>query len=198
MELRAHWQIIKSHLWIIVAGAILGMLAGFFVAYLPAEKQEASLAFFITSKNQNVEAPHDAYDESKSAELLGDTLMSLTITPEIVEDIYQRAGIATPQNSTVLIKMFRARRYAPQNIVIKFSGTNETTLRKLGDSLKTTLTGKMSGLPEAKSFNVSAGELTIVPIERKISAAILIGLFFGLGTGVFIAHFLNYRSLWQM
>lgn len=185
MELKTHWQIIKKYHWLIIGVAVLLMIAGFLIGLLQPAKYEATTSFSIIAKtdNNNLE---QSYYLLKSSELLGDTLMSWTITPRVVADIFSRAQVNPEQYGINIENYFHAKRYSPQNVIIKFIVQDKDLAQKLADNLIQIFSDKSAR--EWRDFYPQSFEPTIIVQQSSPWLYSAIGLIAGLVLGIIFAH----------
>ena len=188
MELKNHWQIIKKYRWLIISAAILLMIAGFLIGLPQQAKFETTISFDILSLN-NINSPEDTYYLMQKNQMVGDTLMSWTITPDIVNSIFAKSNIIPVEHGINLENYFRAKRYSPQNIVIKFVTNDEVMAKKLANNLITVFQEKSTGI---KNFQISPSKPIIINKKVDFKLYGTIGLFAGLLSGTLLSYLLWY------
>ena len=185
MELKNHWQIIKKYRWLIIGAGILLMIAGFLIGLPQPAKYETTTSFSIIAKNNN-DSPEQTYYLLKSSELIGDTLMSWTITPDVVAKIFESSNIVPIEHGINLENFFHAKRYSPQNIIIKFIAPDKDSAQKLANNLIQAFNYKST--QEWNDFYIQASEPAIIVKELNRELYSVIGLLSGTMLGLIFAH----------
>lgn len=188
MELKNHWQIIKKYRWLIPTVAVILMLAGFLIGLPQQAKFETTISFDIYPLGDSG-TPEDNYYSLQGSRLVGDTLMSWTLTPDVVNSIFTESNIAPAEHNIDLENYFHAKRYSPQNVVIKFTSNDKQMAEKLADNL-TQIFQKKSA--ELKGFQISPSEP--IMIDKKVNPKLYggIGLIVGIFSGVILSYLLWY------
>lgn len=138
MELRTHAHILKNARWFIVLFTILvGVAALLFSLFRPVPyKALVSFDVAFVNRPETPDYQYGAYYDLKAGEIYTQHLMSWFMTPAIVADIYEAAGIPYKiDNIARFTNRFQAKQYSAQNFVVIFKEYNRETAGKLAQGV---------------------------------------------------------------
>lgn len=185
MELKNHWQIIKKYRWLIIITAVAITAVSFLICWPQDAKYEATASFVIKPIHNPIN-PEENYYLLESSQMIGDTIMSWTITPDIVSSIFDKSNIIPAKNNINLENYFHAKRYSPQNIIIKFIASDKDSTQKLANNLIQTFNYKST--QEWNNFYIQAPEPTIIAKKPSRKIYSIIGFITGIILGLIFAH----------
>ena len=139
---------------------VILIIEGFF--WYTSGGYDASLSLFIFSKADAPAAAtsaaaiagdqFDGYWSIKAADGFSDTVVQWTKSPEIVNAVYQKAGVMPPKNSLqAFYRSIHAQKMAPQYVDVKFNFLEKEQGQKMAKALaeilqqKAELASKYSG-----------------------------------------------------
>ncbi len=138
--------------YVIIGLTIVGVVAGSVMATLVPTKFDTSVSFSINRIHQQdtAEYQYDGYYAIQASDLFSQTVLSWFLTPSVLLEIYERAGI-DPQVSSIeeLTSRFKAKKYSAQNIVVRFSERDQATAEKISTALTDVIEGRASAANKA-------------------------------------------------
>lgn len=190
-ELRQTFLAFQRHWFFILAFTLLVGAMGLILATSTPPKYQTSVSFSIalTQKQQTPDYQYDGYYAIRAAELVSQTLISWFLTPSVILDIYQDAGISPKiSNLNRFVARFKARQHAAQNIVITFKEQDEQTAEAIAGSIVKIVEQKGEALNTTQQhealFDVQGSTPVIVQTRWNpyvaTGSALLLGLFFSL------------------
>ncbi len=131
-------------------------------------KYVASLSIVVNRVNQQItqDYQYDGYYALQASDLFSQTLLSWFLTPSVLVEFYQRAGLDAPLTSTTaLTSRFRARKFAAQNIVVQFTEKSRADAEKLAQAISEVVKERSADLDRT-----ATGEATfeVVPAQPVI------------------------------
>jgi len=199
MELRDHLKIAYRYKWLVIAIVLIATVSASVISYYQAPKYKVSLAFTVNVSNRQ-ETPDyqfDGYYSIQSSELFSMTIISWFLTPSVLVEIYEDAGVA-PNITTLeeLTGRFKTKQYSSQNFVVLFKELDQPTAEKLSSSIIKIVEAKAADLNKDATdnsiFEVRGSSPVIV--EAKL-ATWLIGLVAFLASLLFswiLVYFIDY------
>jgi len=199
MELRDHLKIAYRYKWLVIAIVLIATVSASVISYYQAPKYKVSLAFTVNVSNRQ-ETPDyqfDGYYSIHSSELFSMTIISWFLTPSVLVEIYEDAGVA-PNITTLeeLTGRFKTKQYSSQNFVVLFKELDQPTAEKLSSSIIKIVEAKAADLNKDATdnsiFEVRGSSPVIV--EAKL-ATWLIGLVAFLASLLFswiLVYFIDY------
>lgn len=189
---------VKYRIFIISITLIAIITAGVFTYLKPAE-YDTSIAFSINriNKQETEDFQYDGYYAIQASDLFSQTVMSWMMTPSVLLEIYERAGIDPQITSTEnFTSRFKARKYSPQNVVIRYRERDEKTAQKIADAIIAIVEEKASAAVQTsdqKAFFEVVGSLPVI-VERKplLWLNLIVGLIGGLLVSVIAAYTIEY------
>ncbi|OGY85598.1 MAG: hypothetical protein A2233_03185 [Candidatus Kerfeldbacteria bacterium RIFOXYA2_FULL_38_24] len=138
MELRTHAHLIKNAQWFILLFTLLAGVAALLFAVFKPVSYNAAASFEVELVNRPAvtDYQYGAYYDLKAAELYTQHLMSLLMTPAVVKEIYQQAGVSyTIESFSVFTNRFHTKQYSAQNFIVNFSDHNADSANRLAKAL---------------------------------------------------------------
>ncbi|MBU1148830.1 hypothetical protein KKI23_01935 [Patescibacteria group bacterium] len=149
MEFKDHLRIIGRGKVFIIIFTLLVVLVSLVWAYYKPPVYQSSISFSVNRINrQSTEYyEYDGYYAISASELFSQTLMSWFMTPSVLLEIYEEAGVDPEIKSLAsFTNRFKARQYASQNIVVTFKEKNEDEATKISQSIINTVQTKSAEL----------------------------------------------------
>lgn len=191
MEFRYHFQAMSRYRGFLMSFVLIVALSTFFFSLLAEPQYVASLSFTVNRINRQETADYqfDGYYAIQASDLLSQTLLSWFLTPSVLLEIYQRAGLDPHIDSiNELTGRFRARKFSPQNLVVNFSELDPVSAEKLAQAIGEVVKERAHALNQTSEgqaiFEVVPATPVIVKTEPNIilntvaalASSILIGL----------------------
>ncbi len=182
-----------------MALTLVSMVAALVFSLLRPSYFDASLSFSInrTSRQETAEYQYDGYYAIQAADLFSQTVMSWLMTPSVLLEIYQTAGI-NPNISSLeeLSSRFKTRQYSAQNIVVRYKERDFSSSENIGTAITNIIQEKSQvanqDADQKSLFSVVGSKPVIVEREPAIALNTLIGLVAGLIVSLLAAYVLEY------
>lgn len=195
---KEHAILMKKYSFFVASLTVVLTLASVAYAYTRPVKYKTSLYFRIAQieRQETTDYQYDDYYGQKSAELLGQTILSWFLTPSFVVDIYHEANM--DPNATSLEKLtsrFRAKALSSQNVVVTFTQVSEDAARKLAKATTQTVekeAKKLDQTDQGAQFTVEAGTPIIVATKTSLWIVGLASFICGLLGGTLIVYLKHY------
>lgn len=117
---------------------LVATLATFAFSFTAEPRYVASLSITVNRvhRQETADYQYDGYYAIQASDLFSQTILSWFLTPSVLLEFYQRAGV-DPDITTLsgVIGRFRARKFAAQNIVVQFSDANRDHAEKLATAI---------------------------------------------------------------
>jgi len=162
------------------------------------KKYQTSLAIDITreSVDQTADYRYDQYYRFLADEKFADTIVQWTKDPQIVKDIFDKAGVQTEtKNLKYFSGLIRGEKLSSNFVQIKFSVREKDNAEKIAKAINEIFSNKTSKINEsAKSnnwFKLNFGRAIIVEYHPCFALVLLLSAIGGLILSVF-AVMLNY------
>ena len=201
MELKEYIEIIKKNFKLILSVAIITGLSAFLFSVLQPVKYEASLSLFINKdKTQETDDfKYDGYYALQASEIIADSVEQWMKSPEVVDAIYQEAGIKHDFESFKnYTKKFTVKKMSAQYIEVKFKANNREDAEKISAAVAEVTRSKIKALGENSgqelSFLVKNENPVIIESKPNVFFNLIIGLVSGLFLGVFMVFGREYFS----
>jgi len=190
--------IVKYRIFIIILTLVAIIAAGGFT-YLKPVEHDTSIAFSINriNKQETEDYQYDGYYAIQASDLFSQTVMSWMMTPSVLLEIYERAGIDPQITSTEnFISRFKAKKYSPQNVVVRYRERDKQTAQKIADAIIAIVEEKTAAAVQTsdqKAFFVFVGSLPVI-VEKKplLWLNLIIGLVGGLLVSIIAAYTVEY------
>jgi len=192
-------NIFSKYKWLIVVVVIVGICSAIAFSLIKAPYFDTSLSFSINRVNhQNTaEYEYDGYYAIQASDLFSQTVMSWFMTPSVLLEIYESAGI-DPQISSLeeISSRFKTKKYSPQNIVVRYKERDYDTADKIATAITTTIQNKAKLSNKTSDdealFEVIGTNPVIVERVPNLWLNTLIGLLIGLIFGSLLAYTIEY------
>lgn len=139
---------------------------GLSMAAAPRYVTSLSISVNRTTKQTTPDYQYDGYYAIQATDLFTQTLLSWFITPSVLLDVYTRAHVAPNITSLgELTGRFRARKVAPQNLVVQFTEKNHDIAAAIADAISAEVKERGSQLDTSSD---GATSFTIVPATPVI------------------------------
>ncbi len=198
MELKQYLKIIKKHYKLILIITILVGASSFIFTLKRPVVYDTSLSLFITRTTTQAtqDYKYDGYYAIKAAELFSDTVKQWLESPEVVIEIYKKAGIDLELESLKkLRKKLKAYKMSSQYVEVRFKAEEKEKAQKISGVIPSVLQSRAQQLTWSSrdlAFYIRATSPVIVANIPKPLFNGLIGLVSGFVLGVFVAFFMVY------
>ena len=190
--------IVKYRIFIIIL-TLVAIIAAGGVTYLKPVEYDTSIAFSINriNKQETEDYQFDGYYAIQASDLFSQTVMSWMMTPSVLLEIYEKAGIDPQITSTEnFTSRFKAKKYSPQNVVIRYRERDEQTAQKIADAIIAIVEEKAAAAVQTsdkKAFFEVVGSLPVI-VEKKpiLWLNLIIGLVGGLLVSAIAAYTIEY------
>lgn len=198
MELRTHAHILKNARWFLLITTVLVGLAAFIFAFLRPVSYKAVVSFDVNLVNRpaTVDYQYGTYYDLKAAELYTQHLMSLMITPAIVEEVYRTAGVGyTIDSIERFTHRFQTKQYSAQNFVVTFNDTNRENAEKLSKGISEVVEKRAVeavNINDQAAFSVNAEPAVIAEANYNVWMVTVVGIIAGFLLGVILVYLREY------
>ncbi len=198
MELRTHVRILKQAQWFVILCILAAGIAAFLFAIYRPVSYEAVVSFDVVFVNrpETLDYQYGAYYDLKAAEIYTQHLMSWLMTPAIVTEIYEEAGVQYEIDSiSRFTNRFKGNQYSAQNFVVEFRDYSRETAQKLATAVATVIerrsdvTGSINDDPV---FQVQALEPVVAEAELNTWFVTVIGLVAGALLSIVLVYLREY------
>jgi len=194
-----NFKALLKYKWFILVLTLLAAIFSFGFAYFKPAVYDTSISFSINriNKQQTTQYQYDDYYAIQASDLFSQTVMSWFMTPSVLLEIYDKAGI-DPQIKSIasFTSRFKIKKYSPQNIVVSFKERDKNTAEKISESIISIISqkGEQSNKDaESKSlFEVKGAKPVIVESKPSLWLSTLIGLVGGFILSLIIVNFILY------
>lgn len=138
----------------LAAAALLGAVLAALAARAWPTRYETTLDFVIDrpAPQETADYAYDGYYALRASELFADTLIGWFSTPSFVKSVLTRAESAPPADAALPARLFRAKRYSSQLVVVRFSAKAPEAAAALAAAAAAEASDRTSRLiPDAKS-----------------------------------------------
>jgi len=169
------------------------------VAATRPERTGVSVSFAINRTNREAtnQYQYDGYYALQASDLFAQTVVSWFSTPSVLLEIYQQAKLDPAiQSVNSLPARFSVRKYSAQNIVVKYTETDNDRATKVADGLKTVMESKASKLNQTSDgkslFEIVGGVPVIAPAKPNLGLIAAVAAVLSLALGMFVAAARHY------
>lgn len=192
-------NIIKKYRWLIIVVTLIGLGSALAFYFLKPVKYDTSLAFTINriNKQETAEYQYDDYYAIQASDLFSQTVMSWFMTPSVLLEIYQKAGI-DPRISSLeeISSRFKVKKYSPQNIVVRFQERDSASAEKISQAVTTVIQNMASASNQTANqkslFEVKGNKPVIVKKEAVLWFNLIIGFLAGLIISLIASYLIEY------
>ncbi len=185
---------------LLVAAIIVGALAAtcaFTLTRNPSFLTSSTIGITTSEKQQTPDYQYDGYYAIQASELFSDTVTSWAESPDVIVNVFDKAGIAAPtQNIKKLAKIFTANKLSAQNVEIRFTTDSEETAKKLVSGLQQAFDEKTKTINDASkgstSFQLVFSDAVTKEAAQNLALNLLIGLVVGTIVALGVVIMLNY------
>ncbi len=170
-----HRQHAKTAVTLFVVFVVVVTLAALITSIRKTPQYLTSLSIAVNrvSWQSTTDYQYDGYYALQASDLFSQTLLSWFLTPSVLLDFYQKAGIDPDITTTnKLVSRFRARKFAAQNIVIQFTESDRDSAKKLADGISTVIRERSASLDKNAggdaTFDVVPSQPVIVEVKPNI------------------------------
>lgn len=199
MELKEHSKIYKKSKAFIIIFALVVAVIGYLFASYKAETYTVAVSFDVNLVNradtENYE--YGSYYDLKGAEMFTQHLMSLLMTPSVITQIYDAAGLSYEiDNLPSFTNRFKSKQFSAQNFYVTFTDYGAEQGEKLGIAVGQVIEQKAKTAnadTKGKSqFSVEAADPVVVKNELNPWFAGLGGLIAGFVLSILIVYLREY------
>lgn len=198
MQLQQQSRILRDARWWIVLVTLLAGVAALTFAMIRPVVYNTVVSFEIVPVNRPVSTDYQygAYYELKASELYVQHLMSLFLSPAIVEEVYTTAGIGYRIDSmSRFTNRFATKQYSAQQFVVQFGDQSREAAERLGTALTTVVQqhAAISGAINQQQIFSVLPQAPVIAAERTHPAiATLIGILAGLLLSIVLVYIREY------
>lgn len=191
MELKEYLQLIRKEKSVIIKAAILTLVFTLAFSYLQKKSYETSVSIFMVkdSTQSTDEFKYDGYYALQSGEIIADNIEKMLQSPQIVNEIYQEAGV-DPNFDKIkkYKKSFTAHKMSNQYVEVSFNSETRENAKQVSGAITKVLQRKMeeTKISSEEEISFSIENNTPVIIEKKTDMILnsLVGLFSGFFLGI--------------
>jgi capsular polysaccharide biosynthesis protein len=192
-------HLFRAYRWVIISLVVVAVAAALLFSYLTPVYYDTSISFAINriNRQETGEYQYDGYYAIQASDLFSQTVMSWFLTPSVLLEMYDQAGI-DPKIASIeeLSSRIKAKKYSPQNIVVRYKERDQATADALGQSI-ISVTQKKAELANQTTdnkalFEVSGAKPVIVQKKPNILMNTLIGLIGGFIISLVAAYLIDY------
>lgn len=198
MEFKQHISILKKSRYFMVIFTILVIVVAVLFSYSKQTTYTSSISFAVNRINRQ---PTQYYDDSyygiQAADLFSQTVISWLMTPSVLIEIYDQAGI-DPKITTIerFTSRFKAKKYSAQNIVVKFTERDRETSEKISAAIISVMESKAPDLNRSSDnkalFEIVGTKPVIVENKVNIYLVGVIGLVVGFLLSIVLVNVKEY------
>jgi hypothetical protein len=174
----------------VILGALVFAILGAALASAAPLRQEVAIDFIVDqrARQATTDYAYDGYYALRAAELFADTLISWFSTPSFVKAVHERANRPLDEFMPLPTRMFRAKKYSGQNVVVRFIDPESSGDSGLAEAIIAEASARTASMnPDADggpTFEVTAAEpvrspANMPPLRGGLAGA-FVGAFFGL------------------
>ncbi len=193
MELKEYLKNIRKNFKLILSVAVITGISAFLFSVAQPLKYEVSLSLFINKdKTQETDDfKYDGYYALQASEIIANSVEQWMKSPEVVDAIYQEAGIGYDFKSFKnYVKKFTVKKMSAQYIEIKFKTNSEEDAKKISAAVVKIVESKIKALGENSeqelSFSVENKNPIIIKSRPNAFLNLIIGLISGFVLGIFV------------
>lgn len=175
----------RSRAWILW-GTLAVVAVAVIVSALQPVTHTTSLSFSVNriAAAESEYYEYDGYYAIQAADLFSQTVVSWFMTPSVLLEVYERAGIDPAIGSLdQFTSRFKTRKYSAQNIVVKYTERDPATAQALADAIVSIVETKAGELNKNETrealFEVRGSAPVTVEDHVNWTLTILIGLVVG-------------------
>lgn len=201
MELKEYLRIFKKHFKLIIATTILLTLAAFIFTLTQPISYQATGSLTIVPKSiaelKNV-YQYDGYYSLQTSNLFGVTITSWLGNPDIVTEIFQKAGYTTEGISVQALSKFinTSQMLNSSSVTFRLGDRDENKTQKLATATIEVVRNKTVEFNQAAgtrvNFEIVATSPLVNKVEPKKELNTAVGFLSGLILGVFLSFVLEY------
>lgn len=199
MELRDHFSLINKYKWLIIVVTVVTTVVAFLVSFYQPDYYKVSTSFTVKAINKPVttEYQYDGYYAIKASELFSQTVISWFLTPSVLVDIYDMAGI-DPQITSLekFTSRFTTKQYSAQNFVVTFKERDKSAAEKVANSIISYVEDNALYLNQDSNqnslFEVEGSSPVIIKSKTATWLVTLAAFILGLVISVCLGYFINY------
>ncbi|MBI4414975.1 MAG: hypothetical protein HY566_01910 [Candidatus Kerfeldbacteria bacterium] len=95
-----------------------------------------SIAVNRIHRQETAAYQYDGYYAIQASDLFTQTILSWFLTPSVLLEVYERAGVEPHISSlSELVGRFRARKFSPQNLVVQFAEPDRSNAEKISAAI---------------------------------------------------------------
>ncbi|MDP2683908.1 MAG: hypothetical protein Q8P20_02520 [bacterium] len=192
-------NIFSKYKWLIIIVIIVGVCSAVAFSLIKAPYFDTSLSFSINRVNHQTTADYeyDGYYAIQASDLFSQTVMSWLMTPSVLLEIYESAGI-DPKISSLeeISSRFKTKKFSPQNIVVRYKERDYETADKIATAITTTIQNNAQQSNKTSDdealFEVIGTKPVIVERVPDLWFNTLIGLIGSIIVGSLLAYVIEY------
>ncbi len=178
---------------------VLAVVVSLIFSLILPKYYDSSISFAINRINRQTttEYQFDGYYAIQASDLFSQTVMSWFMTPSVLLEIYEKAGI-----DPMIVSLedfggrFKTKKYSPQNIVVRYKERDVQTAKKIGQAIIETVQAKASVSNQSSDnqalFEVIGSKPVIVEKKPNLWLNVIIGFLSGVILGIIIAYLVDF------
>lgn len=147
----------------------------------------------IASFDQGDDYKYDGYYAVVANQQLSDTLETWLVSPDVVDEIYQRAGISSPTNLNALSNVFDINKEVSQSIKVVMNTSTKEEAEKILNAMIEVMREKVEATivsyDNRPLFTVTSTQVLVLPHEIDYRVQYGLGVAGGLLIGLLLAYF---------
>jgi capsular polysaccharide biosynthesis protein len=192
-------NIFVAYRWVIVSVTVVALIASLLFSVLTPKYFDASISFAINRINRQdtTEYQYDGYYAIQASDLFSQTVMSWFLTPSVLLEMYDKAGV-DPKIASIeeISSRFKTKKFSPQNIVVRYKERDRQTADKIGQAIISVTQDKAAAANQTSDqkalFQVIGSKPVIVEKKPSLIMSGVIGLLAGFIISLVLAYFIDF------
>lgn len=200
MNIKTYFGVIKKGKWMIVVVTLIVAAAATVFSMVAPPRYESATTLTVSRVNREAseDFQYDNYYAIQSAEFVSNTVSGMLAAPDVVQRIYDVAGVESDDSIQAKTKSISARQKTSHLISLSVKRSSQEEADSIIQATEEVLRNRVEALEVTKNsenaFTLTGGDIirtTLVysPVIVFISSLIS-GLFLGVGF-VFLKHYLS-------
>lgn len=135
---------------------------------------------------------YDGYYAVMANQVFADTLESWLDSPEIIAEVYEKAGMDVPVSMSYLANRFEIDKVVSQSVAVRINaGSTEeaqTLLKAMVEVLKSRIENVLVGSQNQPMFTLSSSNILVLPHQLDYRLQFGVGLVGAVVVGLFMAY----------
>ncbi len=197
MKSKNYVDVIVRHKFTVIAMIILCGLFALIYSYAKPQafSSNISMSFHRVNRETTVDYQYDNYYSGKAVEILSNTVLGWLETPNVIQEIYDEAGVK-PDDIYKDTRKFKPKQVSAHQVEVKVASNDRGDLENLSAAVVSVMDKKAKELEITSngknSFDVISEKPIIVEVKYNPLMLTLIGLVAGLFLGIGLAFLWEY------